>query len=71
VYFIRLFLRVKKIRAVQIDTMNSEVDDMPLTNVSVNKDNEEKILSHLPGRPPVDVEFLDLSYAVPQGRKGK
>lgn len=44
---------------------------MPLASVSVNKDNECKMLSHLPNRPPVDIEFTDLSYAVPQGRKGK
>jgi hypothetical protein len=54
-----------------MDKMNSEVDDMPLTPVSENKDSERKILSHLPDRPPVDIEFIDLSYAVPQGRKGK
>jgi len=54
-----------------MDTMDGKVDDMPMTLVSMNKGNEEKILSHLPNRPPVDIEFLDLSYAVPQGRKGK
>lgn len=54
-----------------MDTMDCKVDDMPLTPVSVNKDSDAKILSHLPDRPPVDIEFIDLSYAVPQGRKGK
>jgi hypothetical protein len=54
-----------------MDIMNGEVDDILLTPVSIVKDNERKILSHLPDRPPVDIEFADLSYAVPQGRKGK
>jgi hypothetical protein len=54
-----------------MDIMSGEVDDMLLAPVSVIKDSERKILSHLPDRPPVDIEFTDLSYAVPQGRKGK
>lgn len=62
---------MKKIRAVLMDIMNDKVEDMPLTPVSVNRDSERKILSHLPNRPPVDIEFIDLSYTVPQGRKGK
>ena len=62
---------MKKIRAVLMDVMNGKVDEMSLTPVSVNKESERKILSHLPARPPVDIEFLDLTYAVPQGRKGK
>ena len=53
-----------------MDIMNGKVD-MSLTPVSVNKDSEQKLLSHLPNWPPVDIEFIDLSYAVPQGRKGK
>jgi hypothetical protein len=54
-----------------MDVTNRRADEMPLASVSVNKDNECKMLSHLPNRPPVDIEFTDLSYAVPQGRKGK
>jgi hypothetical protein len=54
-----------------MDIMNSKVDEMSLTTVSVNKESERKLLSHLPSRLPVDIEFIDLTYAVPQGRKGK
>ena len=53
-----------------MDTMNGQVDDMLLTSMSVNKDDQRKMLSHLPDRPAVDIEFTDLTYAVPQGRKG-
>ncbi|KAB0799515.1 hypothetical protein PPYR_07395 [Photinus pyralis] len=31
---------------------------------------KKSTLSHLPQRPPVDLEFQDLTYTVPQGRKG-
>jgi hypothetical protein len=51
--------------------MGSEVDEVFLTSVSINKQNGRKTLCHLPNRPAVDIEFTDVSYTVPQGRKGK
>ncbi|PNF37193.1 ATP-binding cassette sub-family G member 1 [Cryptotermes secundus] len=54
-----------------MEVMGSSVDDVPLTCVSIKRRDERKTLSYLPNRPPVDIEFTDLSYTVPQGRKGK
>lgn len=54
-----------------MEVMGSSVDDVPLTCVSIKRQDERKTLSYLPNRPPVDIEFTDLSYTVPQGRKGK
>jgi hypothetical protein len=54
-----------------MEVMGSQVDEVPLTSVSIKKQDERKTLSYLPNRPPVDIEFTDLSYTVPQGRKGK
>jgi hypothetical protein len=54
-----------------MEVMGSSVDEVPLTCVSIKRQDERKTLSYLPNRPPVDIEFTDLSYTVPQGRKGK
>jgi len=67
----RLFLWAKSIYVEPVDIMGSEVDEVFLTSVSINKQNGRKTLCHLPNRPAVDIEFTDVSYTVPQGRKGK
>lgn len=43
-----------------------DVVPRPLTPVCPSRE-----LSYLPERPPVDIEFTDLTYTVPQGRNGK
>lgn len=35
------------------------------------EDIENGKYNHLMRRPPVDIEFSDLTYSVPQGRNGK
>ncbi|XP_069676331.1 ATP-binding cassette subfamily G member 4 [Periplaneta americana] len=49
--------------------------EMPLMSISEKpldslRSPQRKVLSHLPSRPPVDIEFTDISYVVPHGRKG-
>lgn len=38
--------------------------------IQMDKMNHIPTLSYLPKRPPVDIEFSDITYTVPQGRKG-
>ncbi|GLH14789.1 Protein white [Gryllus bimaculatus] len=38
-------------------------------DVSDTNHKRPMVLSHLPSRPPVDIQFSDLSYSVPEGHK--
>jgi hypothetical protein len=62
---------MEQFRVLTMEVMGSSADDVTLTCVSAKRQDERKTLSYLPNRPPVDIEFTDLSYTVPQGRKGK
>lgn len=61
----------EKFRVASVGTMGSHVEDVLLTSTSVNECDGRRTLSHLPNRPQVDIEFIDISYTVPQGKKGK
>ena len=54
-------------------TISNVINGSGLKKVPNNSPNNQKrpmiSLTHLPKRPPVDIEFLDLSYSVSEGRK--
>ena len=47
-----------------------EVDGQDKNQYTLVRAKTNRMLSHLPRRPPVEIEYLDINYKVSKGRKG-